>query len=301
MNVILEAASPEKLRSGVLVVGAFADGTLPSARTIDRHRREDCPPSSSGVTWTTKRASRCCSTICRARGRARAAGQPRQARRGRRQGVSRCLGGAAKTLAGGPAEEAAVRSPTRSRPAARWPGASSRRAGCSSTAPIGSTCRARRRRPPAERRARKISLLMADKDKGDPELERGGAPGPGGRRGHGAREGSRQPGRQRLHPGLSRRDRASARQGVQVRRRGAGACRHGEARHGRRRWRSGRASYSRASSSSCTTGAAREAAADRAGRQGHHLRHRRHLAQAGRRPGRDEVRHGRRRAACSAR
>ena len=36
MDIILETASPEKLRTDVLVVGAFADGPLPPCtRTID--------------------------------------------------------------------------------------------------------------------------------------------------------------------------------------------------------------------------------------------------------------------------
>src|SRR5262245_47512309 len=36
MDIALETTSPDKLRTGVLVVGAFADGTLPSsARAID--------------------------------------------------------------------------------------------------------------------------------------------------------------------------------------------------------------------------------------------------------------------------
>ncbi len=47
-------------------------------------------------------------------------------------------------------------------------------------------------------------------------------------------------------------------------------------------------------------GARQDEKAARARRQGHHLRHRRHLAQARGRDGRDEVRHVRRRRPCSA-
>ena len=36
MDITLETTSPDRLQTGVLVVGAFADGTLPpSARAID--------------------------------------------------------------------------------------------------------------------------------------------------------------------------------------------------------------------------------------------------------------------------
>ena len=57
-------ASPENGPGpGALVVGAFADGTLPpSAGRSTRRRREDRPPSSSWATSARSQAPRCCST-----------------------------------------------------------------------------------------------------------------------------------------------------------------------------------------------------------------------------------------------
>ena len=86
-----------------------------------------------------------------------------------------------------------------------------------------------------------------------------------------------------------------ARQGVRPQGRGARPQGHREARHGLASSRSRRAATSRRSFIVMRyNGAAEGRGAGRARRQGHHLRHRRHLAQAGGRDGRDEVRHVRR-------
>ena len=92
LELTVEAPSPEKVRTGALVVGAFADGTLPPpTRKIDeasKGRTLGCHQS-----WATSARSqaRRCSLLrsARRRGRARLARQPGSPRPVRRPGVPR--------------------------------------------------------------------------------------------------------------------------------------------------------------------------------------------------------------------
>ena len=118
---------------------------------------------------------------------------------------------------------------------------------------------------------------------------------------HGAHEGSREPARERLHAFLPRRCREVACQGTQGhQRKSAHPPRDQGARHGLvpvghprlgRAAAPDRARIPRRQEGRC---------AGRARRQGHHLRHRRHLPQAATGHGRDEVRHVAAPPPCSA-
>ena len=91
MDIAIKTGPSEKLQTGVLVVGAFADGTLPAAtRTIDEASKGKL--SADPQAWRPggeggRRAA--AARPARHRGGARAAGEPRQARRVRRQGLPR--------------------------------------------------------------------------------------------------------------------------------------------------------------------------------------------------------------------
>ena len=113
---------------------------------------------------------------------------------------------------------------------------------------------------------------------------------------HGPGTRSRQPARQRMHAEVSRRARARdgrripGRQGHRAGAKGHRGARHGLVPLGHQRQR-GAAPFHRLRVSRQPE----EAEARRAGRQGHHVRHRGHLDQARGRDGPDEIRHVRRR------
>ena len=148
--------------------------------------------------------------------------------------------------------------------------------------------------PPKQKRAlKKVVFHVADRS----EAARGRGcyrSGGGDRRGHHARQGSRQPARQHLHPDLSGRASARARQPPRLRGEDPRPGRHREARH--ERVPRGRARQPPAAEAH-RHGVPRRRprrAAGRPRRQGHHVRHGRPRHQVRLGHGGDEVRHVRR-------
>ena len=259
MDITIETTSPDKLRTGVLVVGAFADGAL--SRRHGGHRRgvqgkavghpQARRPGGEG----RRRAAP--ARPARHRRGASAAGEPREARRVRRQGVPR-------------------------RPRRRGQGPRRRRGHGRGGDPR--RCRGARSlarlapgagEPPARRR--RLSLRRAA---GHGDRARKGARGahrqpPGLGQGHPGARGApcaaagRWPrgwpsakdlgnlGGNVCNPAYHGPDGAGPGPGVQVRGRGARARGHGKARHGLGARGGPRLPLIRASSSSCTTAAAR--------------------------------------------
>ena len=173
MNVIIEAVSPEKLLTGVLAVGAFADGALaPAARTIDAAskgklsavvRRGDLDAKAGASLLLHDLPGAAAERVLLVSlGTRDEAGD---------KAFRDALGSAARVLAGGPAKEAAVA-------IADFAPSGRSLAWCAEQASRMLADGAYRFAVPgvagkaaAERGAGKVSLLVADRDKG-PDLER---------------------------------------------------------------------------------------------------------------------------------
>ncbi|MNC84829.1 hypothetical protein D3C83_03970 [compost metagenome] len=108
------------------------------------------------------------------------------------------------------------------------------------------------------------------------------------------REGSRQSSAERLHADLSRGPGAGTREALPHEGDGARSGRHGKAWHGRAAVGGARQRPAAQIDRARASRRGESAKAGGAGGQRHHLRHRRHLAQARARDGRNEVRHVRR-------
>src|SRR5499427_11002744 len=174
MDITLETTSPDKLRTGVLVVGAFADGTLPpSARAID----EASKGKLSAVIKRDDLNAKAGSGLLFHELPGIAAERVLMVSLGKRVEASDktfrdAVGSAARTLASGPAREAAVaiadfELPGRSlawrvEQASRLLGDAAYRFDVPGVA----------RKAAVERGVSRVSLLVGDKDKSNSELER---------------------------------------------------------------------------------------------------------------------------------
>src|SRR5215472_3057461 len=174
MDITLETASLDKLRAGVLVVGAFADGTLPpSARAVD----EASKGKLSAVIKRGDLDAKAGSSLLLHDLPGIAAERVLTVSLGKRDDAGDktfrdAVGSAARTLASGPAREAAVaiadfELPGRSlawrvEQASRLLGDAAYRFDVPGVA----------RKAAVERGANRVSLLVGDKDKSNSELER---------------------------------------------------------------------------------------------------------------------------------
>jgi len=174
MDITLETTSPDKLRTGVLVVGAFADGTLPpSARAID----EASKGKLSAVIKRDDLNAKAGSGLLFHELPGIAAERVLMVSLGKRVEASDktfrdAVGSAARTLASGPAREATVaiadfELPGRSL-AWRVEQASRLLADAAYRFDVPGVAR----NAAVERGASRVSLLVGDKDKSNPELER---------------------------------------------------------------------------------------------------------------------------------
>jgi leucyl aminopeptidase len=174
MDITLETTSPEKLRTGVLVVGAFVAGTLPpSTRTIDEASKGklsavikrgdlDAKPGSSLLLHDLP-------GIAAERVLLVSLGKPDEAGD---KTFRDALGSVARALASGPAREAAVAiadlGPSGRPLAWRVEHASRLLADGAYRFDVPGVAG----KATAERGAGKVSLMVADKDKANPDLER---------------------------------------------------------------------------------------------------------------------------------
>src|SRR5262252_1165083 len=174
MDITLETTSPDRLRTGVLVVGAFADNTLPpSARAID----EASKGKLSAVIKRGDLDAKAGSALLLHDLPGIAAERVLMVSLGKRDDAGDktfrdAVGSAARALASGPAREAAVaiadlELPGRSL-AWRVQQASRLLADGAYRFDVPGVAG----KPAAERGPSKVSLLVADKDRGSPEVER---------------------------------------------------------------------------------------------------------------------------------